>query len=72
MTTKRTAPWRYTGDRDGDGKPLAFYTGVPARDLDPDDIAALTDDEYAQVSAGVIYAHEAKAEAKADARAGKE
>ena len=70
MTTKRTAPWRYTGDRDGDGRPLAFYTGVPARDLNDDDIAALSDAEYALVSAGVIYAHD-KAE-KADAKAGKE
>lgn len=43
---------RYTGDRDGERR---FYEGIPARDLDDTDYAALTDEQRRLVDSGVIY-----------------
>lgn len=53
---------RYIGPTDGNGTPLVFWEGVPARNLTAADIAALTDEQAAQLTAtlpevgGPIYA----------------
>jgi hypothetical protein len=33
----------YVGDRDIQGRPFEYYEGVPARDLEPEDVALLDD-----------------------------
>jgi hypothetical protein len=60
---ERTAPWRYTGAHDAAGRPLEFFSGIPARDLTEQDVAGLSDDDYALVEASTLYA---KKPAKAD------
>lgn len=75
MSNTRTARWRYTGARDAQGQPLEFHTGIPARDLEEEDVAALSSDDYALVKASPIYAPVADKpahDAKADAKSGKE
>lgn len=51
----RKAPWRFVGQRDASGQPLEYFHGIPARDLTADDVAALTDDQYATVEASALY-----------------
>jgi hypothetical protein len=53
MTRKH--PWRFTGARDAQGQALEFFSGVPARDLTAEDVAALGDAEYALVEASGLY-----------------
>lgn len=51
----RKAPWRFVGNRDDQGRPLEYFAGIPARDLTADDVAVLTDDQYATVEASALY-----------------
>lgn len=46
--------WRYTGDGE-------YYEGVPARDLDDDEVAALTEEQHAAVMSGRLYQRETPA-----------
>lgn len=45
MTRATRLIYQGTGDRRGD-----FFSGVPARDLDEADIAALNDEQYAEIT----------------------
>lgn len=47
----RVKALKFVGEYDDfDGKPLRFFPGIPARDLDEFDIANLTDEQYATVT----------------------
>lgn len=48
---RRPEKLRYTGDVDARGKPLRFFYGVPARNLDEKDIAKLTDEQVKDIMA---------------------
>lgn len=63
---QRHGTWRFTGERSADGRPLRFFTGIPARDLAQRDIDRLDDDQYAAVEGSDLYekATAPKAEAK--------
>jgi hypothetical protein len=52
---KRHGTWTFTGERAADGRPLRFFTGIPARDLTERDIDRLDDDQYATVVASDLY-----------------
>lgn len=79
---KRHGTWTFTGERTADGRPLRFFHGIPARDLTQRDIDQLDDDQYATVDASDLYEktdppkaetkREANADAKPDAKSGKE
>lgn len=49
VTKERAARLLYQGfgDRTGD-----YFTGVPARDLESEDIAELTDEQYGDITGG--------------------
>lgn len=47
--------WGFGGARDAAGGPLEYFTGIPARDLAPDDVALLTDEQYGVVVASRLY-----------------
>lgn len=51
----RKHPWQFTSQRNGQGEPLEFVMGIPARDLTADDVAALGEAEYALVEASPLY-----------------
>jgi len=51
----RKSPWRFVGQKDAAGQPAEYIAGVPARDLTADDVAQLTDDNYAAVEASALY-----------------
>ena len=53
--TKRHGTWRFTGERNADGRPLRVFHGIPARDLTPRDTDRLDDDQYATVEASDLY-----------------
>jgi hypothetical protein len=71
---KRHGTWRFTAERNAAGKPLRYFTGIPARDLTDRDIDRLDDDQYATVVASDLYekTDPPKSESKADAKSGKE
>jgi|APGre2960657404_1045060.scaffolds.fasta_scaffold179164_2 hypothetical protein len=52
----RTSPWRFVGARDAQGQPAEWYVGIPARDLTADDVANLSEEQYAVVAASALYA----------------
>jgi hypothetical protein len=52
---KRHGTWRFTGERSADGRPLRFFTGIPARDLAERDVTLLDDEQYATVEASDLY-----------------
>lgn len=51
----RKSPWRWLGQADANGVPVNFFIGIPARDLTADDVANLTDEQYATVEASKLY-----------------
>ncbi len=71
----------FVGERDAAGQPLEYHAFVPARDLESEDIAGLTDEQYTTLTSAP-HGHkplfqktrpasraEPKADAKADAKA---
>ncbi len=55
MPQERADKLFFTGEFDANGQPLTYFAAVPARDLDETDIAALTDDQYRDVTASKLY-----------------
>ncbi len=55
MAQERADKLFFTGEFDANGQPLTYFAAVPARDLDESDIAALTDDQYRDVTASKLY-----------------
>lgn len=53
----------------GDG--TDYYSGVPARDLDDEDVALLTDEQRAKVDEGTLYSMTSQASRAANATATK-
>ena len=53
--------YRFNGRRDGDGTPLEYYSGIPARDLTADDYADLTPELKDLVKASKLYTSTDKA-----------
>ena len=51
----RKSAWRFAGELDRDGRPLAYFSGIPARDLGADDVATLSEAEYRLVEASPLY-----------------
>lgn len=51
----RKSPWRWTGTTLANGAPAEFFVGIPARDLSAEDVANLTDEQYATVEASTLY-----------------
>lgn len=48
----RASKLHFVGQRDQDGRPLEYFAFVPARDLEEDEIASLTDDQYEAMIGG--------------------
>ena len=65
--TERHGWWTFTAQRDATGRPLEFFDGVPARDLAPEDVAALSEDAYEIVTVSPLY-EKAKEPATKDAK----
>lgn len=49
MPSKRPSALFFTGEYDVTGQPLEYFATVPARDLDEQDIANLTDEQLAMI-----------------------
>lgn len=56
----RPSRLRWIGALDHRGMPRAWVTGVPARDLDADDIGQLSDEALAAARASGLYEEPAK------------
>jgi hypothetical protein len=70
--SKRQAPWRFTGTYGPNGHPNEFFVGIPARDLDQNDIDALSSDEYEIVKVSPLYevkAHQQRSATKSESSA---
>ena len=66
----RAKTLRFTGKYDANGQPDRWFNGVPARDLDAAEVAALSDEEYANITGGPtpLYVAPKPAPAKAPAQ----
>lgn len=62
MSKQRVTEWRFTGKKDAAGVPHEYHTGIPARNLDADDVAALSDDEYKTVELSKLYVEKSPAQ----------
>ncbi len=51
----RKSAWRFAGELDRDGRPLAYFSGIPARDLDAADVAGLSEAGYRIVEVSPLY-----------------
>lgn len=57
----------FVAERNANGKPRAYLQGIPARDLDAQDLAALTDDQIAAAIGSGLYSASGKPAAHAGA-----
>jgi hypothetical protein len=58
----------YVGGHDVRGNPMRFFGDIPARDLDADDLAGLTDEQVERAAASDLYQRTKPTGAKAEAR----
>jgi hypothetical protein len=55
----------YVGGHDVRGNPMRFFGDIPARDLDADDLAGLTDEQVERAAASDLYQRTKPSGAKA-------
>jgi hypothetical protein len=51
----RKSAWRFAGELDRDGRPLAYFSGIPARDLNAEDVSELSDAGYRMIEVSPLY-----------------